>query len=158
MWKQRLVSNSGDKSILIELDQLLADTSTFLMEWKLKRQKKTVSWGKRMEMSNIKWELCRPIIFETMLSNQAVMAQNCLKCNSKAGYIQCTQCCGMGRLCGACDLEQHKQHPFHDRQYASPDGFLQFILPTESMDCDGNLINISKFLYTTGAMIKATVL
>ena len=34
---------------------------------------------------------------------------------------------------------------FHDRQYALSDGFFQYILPTESTDDNGNLINISKY-------------
>ena len=107
-------------------------------------KKKTVSWDKRMEMSNAKWESCRCNLFEIMLSNEAIPSQNCWKCNTKAGLIQCNQCCGIGRLCGACDVEQHQLHPFHDRQYASPDGFLQSIQPTESSDDDGNLVTISK--------------
>lgn len=49
-----------------------------------------------------------------------------------------------GRLCGACDVEQRQLHPFHHRQFACPDGFLQSILPTKSADDDGNLSTIRK--------------
>ena len=53
-------------------------------------------------------------------------------------FIQCSQCCGIKKLCGACDAEQHQQHPFHDRQYTSPGGFFQFLQPPESADGDGS--------------------
>ena len=120
-----------------------------------KQRKTTVPWDKRTELSNVKWESCRPNLFEAMLSNEAVIKQNCCKCNSKPGLIKCSQCCHTGRLCGACDAEQHQQHPFHDRQYISPGGFFQFLQPTESTDDVGNLINISK---CCSAMINCIIL
>ncbi|XP_028403336.1 uncharacterized protein LOC114526041 [Dendronephthya gigantea] len=133
-----------DDSINNELDRLLAETDKFLTEWKSKQQRRTVTWGQRMENVNTNWESCRSSIFETTLSCQAPTPQMCSQCKVKSGFIKCMQCCGGGSLCGTCDLKQHENDPFHDRQHVSQDGFYQYIRPTESTDDDGNIITIRK--------------
>ncbi|XP_028408830.1 uncharacterized protein LOC114531422 [Dendronephthya gigantea] len=135
-----------DDSINNELDRLLAETDKFLTEWKSKQQRRTVTWGQRMENVNTNWESCRSSIFETTLSCQAPTPQMCSQCKVKSGFIKCMQCCGGGSLCGTCDLKQHENDPFHDRQHVSQDGFYQYIRPTESTDDDGNIITIICYL------------
>ena len=95
--------------------------------------------------TNTNWESFRSTVFETMLSCQVPIVQTCLYCHMKCGYVKCVQCCKGRRLCGTCDQMLHENQPFHDRQYIVADGFFQYIQPTESIDDDGNLMNVSMY-------------
>ena len=66
-------------------------------------------------------------------------------CNSD--LQQCVRCMDCGPcffVCSKCDINTHKSHPRHDREFWNGE-FFQSLLPTEAIDSQGKLFPLSKY-------------
>ena len=104
------------------------------------RTRKT--WQQRMSERAESWENCKEEYYKAFIRSQAFVPNICIKCFTKIiCYVKCKSC--HGTFCHECDLNQHSTSPFHQRSLFTKNNS-QILLPTQFINCDGELISQGK--------------
>ena len=126
-----------------DLQSVVDQCKAFLVS-KKKKDRKQMSWHKRMQNVHQNWQKSRKDIFTTVLSSSFMSThQLCLVCSEEKATMRCYHCESHIFLCPKCDAEVHKFSPFHDRE-----GWCGFFKPLdcrEFMDISGEINIVGKF-------------
>lgn len=127
-----------------EIQSILQRANEFLKSWKSIKSPVRQKWKVRIEKSQASWKDARCSIFEAAVSESAVANHLCDKCNKNAASVICYEC-QWKRQCSSCDKNTHETLPFHDRN-AVVDGYVKAVAPNTSVDINGDLVNIERYL------------
>jgi hypothetical protein len=131
------------------MNDILVEANNLLSNWKCGGQQKKRTWHERQNILNESWEGVRSGLMETLLQTKFAIGSFddilCESCNDARAVIQCEDCYLKRYLCGNCDVEMHKNHPFHDRD-AILNGFHEPIPSTVSINSKQEWITVGKYL------------
>ncbi|XP_028412158.1 uncharacterized protein LOC114534881, partial [Dendronephthya gigantea] len=133
----------------VTMNDILEEAKGLLCNWKCGGQQKKRTWHERQNSLYESWEEVRSSLIEVLLQTKFSIGifdeLLCESCKDAMAVIGCQDCISHRYVCGDCDEENHKNHPFHDRD-AILNGFHEPIPPTASINSKLEWITVERSL------------